>query len=65
MLRLQDKRIGILKEQLAIIKPQLESLWHSKKDQMKKFLEVKRLITHISKEIMATQAIDFYPSGGN
>jgi hypothetical protein len=32
---------------------------------MKKFLEVKKLITHIYKEIMATQAIDFYPSGGD
>ncbi len=65
MLRLQDKRTGTLKEQLATLRPQLEALRHKKEDRMKQFLEVKRQIANISGEIAATQATDFYPSGGD
>jgi protein regulator of cytokinesis 1 len=32
---------------------------------MKQFLEVKRQIANIAGEITATQATDFYPSGGD
>ncbi|CAM6070002.1 unnamed protein product [Sphagnum tenellum] len=62
---LRDKRTGTLKEQLATLRPQLEALRHKKEDRMKQFLEVKRQIANISGEITATQATDFYPSGGD
>lgn len=62
---LRDKRRGTLKEQLAIIRPQLEALRHKKEDRAKQVLDVKRQIAHIRGEIAATQASEFYPSGGD
>jgi protein regulator of cytokinesis 1 len=50
---------------LAIIRPQLEALRHKKEDRAKQVLEVKRQIAHIRGEIAATQASEFYPSGGD
>ncbi|CAM6043679.1 unnamed protein product [Sphagnum compactum] len=62
---LRDKHRGTLKEQLAIIRPQLEALRHKKEDRAKQVLDVKRQIAHIRGEIAATQASEFYPSGGD
>jgi protein regulator of cytokinesis 1 len=50
---------------LAIIRPQLEALRHKKEDRAKQVLDVKRQIAHIRGEIAATQASEFYPSGGD
>lgn len=59
--RLQEKRTGTLKDQVAAIGPQLEDLRRRKEDRARLFLEVKTEIAKICEEIAGNYGEVYIP----